>query len=302
VPDKTRGNVVISLSAKLDRFIHGRLADCFAGKTDIVPEMCFQGAIIVLAMPALTWNEDGIVGQQLMKFVWQRAVSSRNALELRQRERFLVLWMDEAHYFINTHDEAFLSTCRSSRVCVVAITQTLPTYYARMGKDKSDAADGIVGKFANQLFFSNICPRTNQYASSLVGRGVQHRASQTRSVGTNTSSGMNAGANTGSGTSSGSSHSFGGNNANFSSNSGHSAQGGNSWGDQVGRGSSENTSWGTSEHVDNIIEPRFFATSLKCGGSENKGLVTALWVKAGGSFAAANGDNSMVVTFRQPRK
>ena len=113
---------------------------------------------------------------------------------------------------------------------------------------------------------------------------------------------MNANANTGSGTSSGSSHSFGGNNANFSSNSGHSSQGGNSWGDNVGRGSSENTSWGTSEHVDNIYEPRFFATSLRCGGPENKGLVTALWVKAGGSFAAAKGDNSMVVTFRQPRK
>jgi hypothetical protein len=260
--------------------------------------MTFQGALIIMAMPALTWNEDGIVAQQLMKLIWQRAVLSRNELGRALRERFVYLWMDEAHYFINIHDEAFLSTCRSSRACVVAITQTLPTYYARMGKDKTDAADGIVGKFGNQLFFSNICPKTNQYASSLLGRGVQLRASQTRSVGTNMSSGMNAGSNSGTGSSSGFSSSSGG----FGSNSGNSTSSGSTWGDQVGRGSSENTSFGISEYVDNIKETRFFATGLKCGGPENKGLVTALWVKAGGSFAAANGDNSMVVTFRQPRK
>jgi len=27
----------------------------------------------VSAMPALTWNEDGIIGQQLFKYIWQRS-------------------------------------------------------------------------------------------------------------------------------------------------------------------------------------------------------------------------------------
>jgi hypothetical protein len=53
IPEKTRGNIVITIAAALDRFLHGRLARAFYGRTTIVPELTFHGAIIVLAMPTL---------------------------------------------------------------------------------------------------------------------------------------------------------------------------------------------------------------------------------------------------------
>jgi hypothetical protein len=295
IPEKTRGNMVISLSSKLDRFRHGRLASCFCGKTDIVPEMTFHGAIIILAMPALTWNDDGIIGQQLFKYMWQRTVEARNGLEPSQRERGVYCYADESQYFANTYDDSFLSTCRGSRAAVIYLSQTLPAYYAKFGKDKSDAADGLVGKFATQIFHNNACPKTNQYASSLVGRGIHHRATQNKSEGWNSSRGKSSGANTGSGSSSGSSYG----NASIGHNTGSNTSRGSNWGDNIGEGRNEGTSYGTSETMDNLVEPRFFATGLKTGGPAHGGLVTALWFSAGRRFAAAHGDNAMVVTFRQ---
>ncbi len=80
IPEKTRGNIVISVTTVLDRFRHGRLNRIFCGRTTVVPELTFHGAVIVLAMPTTTWNEDGIIAQQIFKYMWQRAVLGRNSL------------------------------------------------------------------------------------------------------------------------------------------------------------------------------------------------------------------------------
>ena len=303
IPEKTRGNIVISLSTRLDRFLHGRLRDCFCGHTDVVPEMIFGGAVIILAMPALTWQADGLVGQMLFKYMTQRVIESRNSLSRDQRDRPCFLFADESHYFTSSYDDTFLSTCRSSRACMVYLSQTLPSYYARLGKDKTDAIDGLIGKFATQVFFGNACHRTNTYASQLIGRGIQLRANESRSVGTSTSRGMNMGANVGSSDSfnTGSSTTYDGQRANSSRSTGNalSTSEGQSWGMNVGQGTSETTSWGASEQMDYLVEPRVFASALKAGGPANRNLVTALWFKAGGHFRSGGGGNVLLTTFRQ---
>ena len=227
---KTRSNILVSLSAKLDRFRHGRLKSSFCSQTTIVPEMTFHGALIIMAMPTLTWNEDGVIGQQLFKFMWQRAVESRNGLAEKHRDRPVFLWADEAQYFITVKDDEFLSTCRGSKACVVFLSQTLPSYYARLGKDKTDAADGLVGKFMTQVFHQNACNRTNSFASQLIGRGLHQRRTFSQSTGHSFNEGMNRGGgeSTQWGRNSGSSYGAG----QGSSNSGRSSGGGTSasWG------------------------------------------------------------------------
>jgi hypothetical protein len=69
IPDKMRGSILGTVIAALDRFQHGRLQRAFCGKTTLVPELTFHGAVIVLAMPTLTWGEDGIIAQQLFKYI-----------------------------------------------------------------------------------------------------------------------------------------------------------------------------------------------------------------------------------------
>jgi hypothetical protein len=298
IPERTRGNVVVSVTTKLDRFLHGRMKTLFCGKTTIVPEMAFHGAIILLAFPVLTWGDDGVICQLLIKYLFQGAVEGRNALPPAHRTRPVCLWMDEAHYFLAASDDGFMSTSRASRCCVVALSQSLPSYYARLGKDKVDAVDGLLGKFNTHVFCLNSCPRTNQWAASLIGRGIQQRANRSRSVGTNRSRGMNTGTSSSYGRSSGSGSSFGAGGASSSSNSGTNSSSGDSDGNNVGSGSNENTSVGASEQMDFIVEPRVFASELQSGGPQNNNIVSAIWFKAGGNFGPGRA-NHLLVKFRQ---
>lgn len=295
IPAKTRGNIIISLSTTLGRFNHGRLRQVFCDKTTIVPDLCFNGAIIIMAMPALTWNEDGIIGQQLFKYLWQRVVESRNGLPRHFRDRPVFLWADEAQYFINSYDSDFLSTCRGSRACIVYLTQNLPTYYAKMGTSETHAADALIGKFNTHIFHQNACPRTNEFASNLIGRGLKRRQTYSEGEGTNQSLGMNTGASRNRGTSSGA----GGGNGGSTWSSGGNQGSGENWGDSRGRGVNRSTSNGFSEVMDYLIEPNAFSLDLKSGGPANGNKVTAIWFKAGGQFKDTYGGNVVFPTFRQ---
>jgi hypothetical protein len=297
IPEKTRGNVSISLSAKLDRFRHGRMRDCFCGHTDIVPEMILNGAIVIMAMSVLTWNEDGNIGQMIFKYMTQRMIESRNGLPPQYRERPVAIWADEAQYFVSVKDDEFLSTCRASRACVVFLTQTLPAYYARLGKDRTDAVDGIVGKFNTHIFHLNACNRTNTFASQLIGRGIQLRSTSGGSFGTNTSRGMAQGTNTNRGTSKNSGASYGPNSGGWNHGDGSSSGSGDNHGTNVGEGQNEGRSWSAAETMDLLVEPSFFAKELKSGGPANDNIVSALWFKTGGSFGG--GANALITRFRQ---
>jgi hypothetical protein len=298
IPARTRGNIVISLSTTLGRFQHGRLHSVFCGKTTIVPDLVFNGAVIIMAMPALTWNEDGIIGQQLFKYMWQRVVESRNGLPKNFRGRPVFLWADEAQYFVNSYDSDFLSTCRGSRACVVYLSQNLPTYYAKMGTSETHAADALIGKFNTQVFHQNACPRTNSFASNLIGRTLQRRATFNEGQGTSRNFGMNAGSNTSQGSSSGSGSSSGQGQGSSSWNSGSNSGSGNSWGDSRGRASNESTSQGYSEVMDTFIEPSWFSQHLMSGGPSYGNRVSALWFKNGGYFQETGG-NILFPVFRQ---
>jgi hypothetical protein len=299
MPEKTRGNIIASISAALGRFRQGRLNTAFCQRTTIVPDFCFNGAIIVMAMPALTWGADGIIAQQLFKYMWQRSIESRNALPPQFHERPVVLWADEAQYFVNSYDGEFLSTCREARAGVVFLSQNLPTYYAKMGKGEEAAAHALIGKFNTHIFHANACPRTNEFAASLIGRALHQRSTYSYGAGSSRNSGMNAGSSTSWGSSTGSGGSLGHGQSSHSWNAGSNRGGGDSWGDNRAVGTSENTSHGYTEAMDHLIEPSWFSYGLKTGGRENGREVTAIWFKNSAGFKAGEGRNFLHVSFKQ---
>jgi TraM recognition site of TraD and TraG len=265
-----------------------------------VPELTFHGAIIVMDMSALTWNEDGIIGQQLFKYMWQRAVLSRNALEPRHRDRPVFLWADESQYFVNSFDTDYQSACRSSRACTVYLTQSLPTYYAKMGGDNAKhKADMLLANFVTKIFHSNADPETNRWASDTIGRALQRRGNYSEGQ----SSGRSTGLNEGESENWGSNRSFGSSvdgRGNYSSNSsfGSNRGGGENLGRNVGRNSGDSESHGYSETMDYIIEPGSFGRMLRTGGPDNCGMVSAVWYQAGKTFRSSGG-NATYATFRQ---
>jgi TraM recognition site of TraD and TraG len=304
---KTRGNILISLTTALDRFNSGLLRQAFCSGTTIAPELCFHGAIILMDMPALTRNEDGIIAQQLFKYLWQRAVLARNALDPRQRERPVFLWADEAQYFLNSYDAEFLSTCRGSRACTVFLSQSLPTFYAKMGGENArDRVHHLLGNFATRIWHNNACAETNEWASRTIGRTLHRRGTFNESEGTSSNTGLNMGDGTNYGTNSGSGNSFTYNSGNggggswsagFSRNHGTSQGGSDNRGRNRGHGTSEGTSRGYSEQMDHLIEPATFSRSLRTGGPANGNRVSAIWYQAGRTFAS--GGNAIEAEFQQ---
>jgi hypothetical protein len=76
----------------LNRFNTRTLRKCFCDRTTVLPEMTFWGAIIIMSLPVLTYNEYGIVAQQLFKCLWQGAGESSNGLSVQFRERAVFLY------------------------------------------------------------------------------------------------------------------------------------------------------------------------------------------------------------------
>jgi TraM recognition site of TraD and TraG len=304
IPSKTLGNIVITVTTTLDRFKHGRLNRAFCGRTTIVPEMTFHGVIIVLAMPTLTWAEDGVIAQQLFKYMWQRAVLARNGLAERHRERPVFIFSDEAQDTVSSYDGEFLSMCRASKCCVTYLTQSLPAYYSKMGGDNPrDAAHNLVGKFMTHIYHSNACPETNEFASRMIGKVMTRRGNYSSGTSHSTNTGMTTGASENRASSSNSGHSSSspfafGTNTNFNSGNGHNSGTGSNWGSNRGRGASENTSQGYSESMEYAIEPGDFARILKNGGKQNGNLVTAIWFQSSRVFSAT-GTNFMLQAFKQ---
>jgi hypothetical protein len=298
IPERTKGNIDVTLGAKLDRFRHGRLRDMFCGKTTICPEMLFHGAIVIMCCPVLTFNDDAIIAQQLFKYCVQKAIESRNGLDPRQQMRPVYIYADENQYFLNNYDDTFISTARSCKASVICLSQSIASYYSRAGKEKTDAVDGFINKFNTQVFHLNSCNRTNSHASQSIGKDLLWRTTQGRSVGSNTSKGMNQNASENRGTNSSSGSSYGGNSSGFNSNSGSNYGSGETHGMNVGTGTSESENWSESQQNDVILEPRYFASELLSGGPKHNHLVTAVWYKAGARFEAS-GTNWLRVTFRQ---
>jgi hypothetical protein len=297
---KTRSNIAISLSTALDRFNRGRLHRAFCTDTTLVPELTFHGAIIVMDMSALTWNEDGIIAQQLFKYMWQRAVLSRNGLEPQHRSRPVFLWADEAQYFVNSFDTDFQSTCRSSLACTVYLSQSLPTYYAKIGGEHAKhKADMLLANFVTKIFHNNADPETNRWAADTIGRVIQRRGTYNEGQSSGRSLGMNAGESTNWGRNSSVGSSIDGR-GNYSSTSGSGSNrgGGESWGRNRGRNTGQSVSGGYSETMDYEIEPGDFARALKTGGPANGGNVTAVWFQAGKTFRDSQ-RNYLVTRFVQ---
>jgi len=297
---KTRTNIAITLAATLDPLLRGRLNRAYASATSLTPELLFHGAIIILAMPSLTWGEEGRIAQQLFKYMAQRAILARNELAPEHRERPVAIFADECQEFVNSFDAEFAATSRSSRGTSIYLTQSLAALYARMGGERAKyAADSLTANFGVKVLHALAEPDSARWAADLVGRSLQRRGSYSEGRSAGWSAGMNAGESVNSGRSYGSSVSSDGKgNSSFSSNSGSTFGAGETSGRSRGFNSSESATEGYSLTMDWELEPNFFSRHLRTGGPANGGIVDAVWFQAGRRFESS-GTNWLPVSFKQ---
>lgn len=266
----TRSSIVITVTAKLNRFNTGKLRKAFCDKTTIVPEMTFAGKIILLNYPVLTMRHEGIVAQHLFSLLWMQAVEGRNALPPQFSERPVFFYADEAQFAIQPYLDLFLSVSRDCRASVILLTQSLATLYAQLGKDQSDFVDGLIGKFGQLLACLNSCSRTNKFWSELCGKGMKLRKqksqSSTKQISTN--------------------------------------RGGSETSTSQGYNRSDSSQEGSNEqeYEADLLPSTYFATQLKTGSAKNNFEVSAVWFKAGANFLEPipeTNNNILLATFTQ---
>lgn len=243
-PDqKTAGNILQTVVARLDPFLTGDLRKLFCTDTSLVPELTFEGAVIVLDLSAHEWGQEGVLAQHIVKIMWQKAMQRRPKTPTA---RPCFLMADECQYFLAQSDQAFQSTARACRALTVYLTQNLPGIYAKIGGPKAqDVTDALLGNLATKIFHAQPDPRTAEWAANMIGKALTWRENVGENQGSNYGTSTNAGYSSGS-------HAPG------SSNSSSGSTAGNSHG----------TSRGASQVIDYRVQPSHFTTLRKGGGPD----------------------------------
>lgn len=250
--DRTRSSIVATVGNTIKPFLTGAFRTLWCTRTDIVPEVCREGAIVVLDIPVRKYGKMAAIAQQLFKLNWQIAMENSPESDTL---RPCFLFADESQFVMNSFDAQHLSVARAKRSCSVYITQDKPSYYASItGRNAESVADSLISKFQTRIFHANSDPVTNEYAADICGKITQYQQSRNQSRG----------------------HQSGG--------SGTVNDEANNTSGQGGRNLQEGQT--ISTYKDFVFQPDYFADRLRTGAAENSYKVDAILVRNGRNFKA----------------
>ncbi len=166
--EKTRSIIEFSFCGFLFNLLREPIFSLFCRhESTFTPDDCLNGKIILINLPVKLYHKVGRDSQILFKYIWQRAMERRN---VKENDRPVFLWADEAQNFLHEYDAEYQATARSSLIATVYISQNLPNYYANMGGLRYDyRVKSFLGTLGTKIFHANADIETNKYASELIG-------------------------------------------------------------------------------------------------------------------------------------
>ncbi len=174
MPNDTRGSILATYGVMADVLLRGQMADLVGSETNFVPELTFEGAIIVEDLPTKIYGQAGLYVQSALTYLWQTACERR---DVKKNPRPVFWFVDEAHELVNNYTADFLATARSARVASVLISQNKPNYLAAMGGEAGrHRVDAFLGNIGTKIFHANGDPETNRWASDTISEEIQTRA------------------------------------------------------------------------------------------------------------------------------
>src|SRR5580700_5995176 len=97
LPNDTRGSILATYAVMADVLLRGHMADLFDGETNFLPDLTFDGAIIVLDLPIKVYGQAGIYVQSAFTYLWQIACEQR---DVKASPRPVFWFVDEAHEMV----------------------------------------------------------------------------------------------------------------------------------------------------------------------------------------------------------
>lgn len=286
--EKQTAGILATFTGMAHPFTQEPINELFCTTTNFTPEDCRAGAVIVVGLPTLEYEEVGRTAQILLKFIWQRAMLRQSFLSQGQRPVFL--WADEAQQFVTPFDTGFFEAARSNYAAGVYLTQSVNAIYAAMTPGMHEQqGNALLANFATKIFHRSSDAKTNHWAAETISKGIVRRKSGNFGYSTNYSTGGNKGW----GSNSGWSHSESPQGGSSSYSGGHSYSEGKSW----SQGGGHNSTFGWQEADDYLVRPELF-THLASGGWRSRWRVQAIAFKAGRHWRRT-GQNYIDVSFRQ---
>lgn len=166
---KTRSGIVADIMGALHVWNTGQVRELMSTDTNISPAVFDQGKWVLVDMPISSYGASGAFVIGAWKYLTQWHILRRHATE---KTPVCVIWADEAQKVLNSKDVAFLAECRSHRGCMVYLTQSLHSYYARLGRGAEHEADALLTNFYHKIFHAVGDDKTAAFGSGLVGRRV----------------------------------------------------------------------------------------------------------------------------------
>lgn len=171
MPNDTRGSILATYAVMADVLLRGHMADLFDGETNFIPDLTFDGAIIILDLPTKVYGQAGVYVQSAFTYLWQIACEQR---DVKLSPRPVFWFVDEAHEMVCNYTPEFLATARSARVASVLISQNKPNYLAAMGGEAGrHRVDAFLGNMGTKIFHANGDPETNRWASDMISEELQ---------------------------------------------------------------------------------------------------------------------------------
>ena len=180
-PEKQRGSVISMFSGIIDNFMRRPFRQLFSeiggGENVLVPELCFEGILIILNFPVKEFGDAGRAVQIVYKYLWQQAMERRPA----NKPRPVFLWVDESQNFSSDYDMQFQATARSSKACTVYLTQNYENYFAEISNPHR--VNSLIANLATKIWHAQSDPGTNEKAADTIGKSWQSRASESQNIG-----------------------------------------------------------------------------------------------------------------------
>lgn len=171
---KTSSSIVTGAMTAVNTMCGSVVYDLMGGETNF--ELMKPGSVTVVDAPPPYFGNAGYVLNTWVKVLAQWEVLRRR---WGPQDGIHVLWCDEAHLTVTSRDLPYLAMSRSHGGCSVYISQSLPSYFEKMGSGPraEHQAHALIGCFGTSIFHALACVKTAEYAQQKCGMGTRIRYS-----------------------------------------------------------------------------------------------------------------------------
>jgi hypothetical protein len=162
--DRTRGVIEIMFANLTRPFLTRPLRALFCGDTNVTPEMCFDGKILLVDIAVQEYGITARLAALAFKRCFQLAVMRRSGPPGSLRP--VMLFADEAQNFLSPKDAEYQAVARSAGGVTCLLTQQISSIREAMGS--KDKAENLTANLQTKWFCQNT-GETNAWASELIG-------------------------------------------------------------------------------------------------------------------------------------